>query len=163
MKHDLPIGTIYHSSKHGHSTWILEEDTFKNVAVIYPGERMPWMICRTACNVCGMLKTDKKRTHRLCTSLECRKEHRADRKNVYWRLLRLGKQSKFHKELSKEEGLSIQCWEGSPEVVLKRAAIGKKYNPLECMNFKYPVYDGNNNTLREASKEERTYIIKFFK
>jgi hypothetical protein len=158
MKKDLAIGTICHSNRHGHSTWILEEDKFKDTAVIYPGEKMPWMRVRGAYSVCGMLKSDKRRTHRFCNSLECRKEYRKDGKNVYWRLLRLGRQTKYHKNLTLEEGLNLQLWEGSPEVIKEREAKGESFNPLDFMNFDCPVYDGSTKTLREATEKEREFI-----
>ncbi len=157
---DLPIGTIRHTKRHGNSTWIVEEDKFTNVAVIYPGERMPWMMSRSGCSFCGKLSTDRENYgrvySRLCNCLECKKENRKDGKNVYWRLLSLGKPSKQTRNFTQEESIKYQT-------------VSKE--SVKFMDFDCPVFDGNmcsaeermrasGGTLREATSEEKEYIEK---
>ncbi len=156
MQEDLPIGTIRTYSRHGYSTWIVEEDTFTNVATLYPGEKMPWMMTRSACSFCGKLKTDLGRYgrvySRLCDCLKCSAEHRKDGKNVYWRVLKVGRPSKDHSTLTLEKSLDLQTIDPKSRDFMK----------YDCPIYD-PIHGFEGGIIREATEEERKYIKEHYK
>lgn len=105
MAEDIAIGTVYKNSKHGYCEFQLVENDFINPAVYYESERLPWSSSKVACAVCGQYNGHK----HFCTGTCCQPERRKDGKDVYWKLISVGR--KVKKDITEENiGQYIPSW-----------------------------------------------------
>ena len=105
MKKDIEIGTIYKNTRHGHCEFMLVENEFVNPATYYESERLPWMCAKQVCCICGFYNG-----HKHGCNIKCQASARKDGKDVYWKLVFVGK--KWKKPVTDENiGQFVPAWE----------------------------------------------------
>lgn len=150
---DLPIGTIRRSSRHGHVAWVVEESPFQSVPSIYPGEKLPWTHFPAKCRFCALYNegASKYKSDSACYCLECNGSKRKDGKQVYWRLVSIGRK-KCEKPITREQFF---------ERVIRTSPGFFLTDPQKIFDGNLPSVDPNKEgAYREITQEELEFMKK---
>ena len=171
---DIPVGTIYTNTKHGHCTFQLVESEFINQAVYYESERLPWSCSKVACSVCGCYNNHR----HFCNGTCCQAERREDGKDVYWKLISVGKRVKtpvtneniakyipawktalYYKKGVHDEHPCINCEQYINRTCIKDCQAKEAYDKKYAEEIWHQRYCTNRSYYEEHKNEHDRYKV----